>query len=246
MHGSIEENESFLESLFSRLESLNGGINCGIAVPYPYLFQFSSRLVLPNFLLGAQNVSKHASMGAFTGEVNAKMISEFGCSFSIVGHSERRSFFQESDDDVSYKVLSLLELGIKPIICVGESLEIRDSGKAFIFVENQINKIVKSIGINKFKQCSLAYEPIWSIGTGNIASSDDVQLMQSSIRGLCAKYVGTNAAEKMDLIYGGSVKASNVNSFLQQSDVDGVLVGGASIDVLNFISILESAEGLLN
>ena len=246
MHGSIKENENFLESLFSRLESLNNGINCGIAVPYPYLFQFSSRLFLPNFSLGAQSVSKHAVMGAFTGEVNAKMISEFGCSFSIVGHSERRSFFQESDDDVGYKVLSLLDLGILPIICVGESHEIRDSGKAFTYVENQINHIVKIIGINKFKQCTLAYEPIWAIGTGNTASSEEVQLMQSSIRGLCVKHVGSNAAQNMDLIYGGSVKPSNVKSFLQQSDIDGVLVGGASIDVVDFIKILDTAENLLN
>ena len=246
MFGSIKDNENFLESLFARLEGLNENISCGIAVPHPYLFQFSSRLMLPNFLLGAQNVAKHSDMGPFTGEVNAKMISEFGCSFSIVGHSERRSLFQESDGDVSKKILSLLDLEIQPIVCIGETLEIRDSGKASFFVENQVNQIVEHVGIENFKKCTLAYEPIWAIGTGRTATSEQIQLMQNSIRSVCTNYVGSKEADEMKLIYGGSVNPSNVEWILKQNDVDGVLVGGASTDIMDFIKILDFADGLLN
>ena len=141
MHGSVQSNEIFLEKLLSTLEDLNSGdFFCGIAIPAVYLFQFSSRLDNAPFCIGAQNVAQWEESGAFTGEINAKMLAEFDCKFSIVGHSERRKYFGETNDVVARKASSLLECGITPLVCVGEGQQERENGSAVHFVKNQIRE----------------------------------------------------------------------------------------------------------
>ena len=244
MHGLLQSNEIFLEKLLSTLEDLKpADFFCGVAMPAVYLFQFSSRLDNAPFCIGAQNVAQWAESGAFTGEINAKMLAEFDCKFSIVGHSERRKYFGETDDVVARKASSLLECGIAPLICVGEGQQERKDGLAVPFVKNQINEIASFLGSERIKNCNFAYEPIWAIGTGKVAKESDIVEMHGAIRALLVKIVGEAPAQNISILYGGSVNAENVLSIADHENVDGVLVGGASVSMETFGKLLEKIAG---
>ena len=244
MHGSLQSNEIFLEKLLSTLEDLNSAsFLCGIAMPAVYLFQFSSRLDNAPFCIGAQNVSQWEEPGAFTGEINARMLAEFDCKFSIVGHSERRKCFGETNEIVARKASSLLESGIAPLICVGEGQQEREDGLAVQFVKNQIDEIASRLGSEQIQNCNFAYEPIWAIGTGKVARESDIAEMHGAVRALLVKIVGAASAKKISLLYGGSVNEKNVLSIADQENVDGILVGGASVSMETFGKLLEKLAG---
>ncbi len=239
MHGSVQSNEIFLEKLLSTLEDLNSAhFFCGIAMPAIYLFQFSSRLDNAPFCIGAQNVAQWAGSGAFTGEINAEMLAEFDCKFSIVGHSERRKYFGETNEIVAKKASHLLESGIVPLVCVGEGQLERDDGSAVHFVKNQLEEIVSFLGLEQIKKCNFAYEPIWAIGTGKVARESDIAEMHGAVRTLLVELLGDAPAQNVSLLYGGSVNSENVLSIVDQDNVDGILVGGASVSMETFGKLL--------
>lgn len=188
--------------------------------------------------VGAQNVAREAA-GAFTGEISASMLAEVGVQYCIVGHSERRSIFGETDDEVLAKSQLLADSGITPIVCVGESLSVREAGKAETFVGDQLNAVLSRWQGISAKSIVLAYEPVWAIGTGVSATPEQVQTMHSQIRQQAGKFLDADA---LRILYGGSVKGSNAAELLALDDVDGALVGGASLNVDEFRQIVAAAN----
>lgn len=185
--------------------------------------------------LAAQNVAA-TDNGAFTGEVSAPMLRDVGCSWCIVGHSERRALFGETDRDVVAKVERLLQQGLRPIVCVGETLEQRDAGDAESIVARQVNAVLDAFAIDRLQELVFAYEPVWAIGTGRTASPEQAQQMHCTIRALVSAR-SESLAHGMAILYGGSVNASNAEELFAQPDVDGGLVGGASLKALEFAQI---------
>jgi len=189
--------------------------------------------------LGAQNCSNHDS-GAYTGEISVSMLKSVGVDFVVIGHSERREYFNESNDLLAEKVNKILEAGMTPIFCCGESLETREAGTAEKFVQHQIEESLFHLSADQIKQVVIAYEPIWAIGTGVTASTDQAQEMHRSIRLMLIDQYGTDVAEEISILYGGSVKPNNAGELFAQTDVDGGLVGGASLDSRGFADIAKS------
>ena len=181
-----------------------------------------------NVGVGAQNIY-YKDSGAFTGEVTADMIVEAGCKYVIIGHSERRQYFNETDEGVNLKLKKALEKGLVPIPCVGETLEERESGKAFDVLKEQTTKALEGIDAEDAKKIILAYEPVWAIGTGKTATDDQANEACGYIRKLVAEIYDEDVAEAMRILYGGSVNAGNVKNLMAMSDIDGALVGGASL-----------------
>jgi triosephosphate isomerase len=187
--------------------------------------------------IGAQNMHWEES-GAFTGEISPSMIAALGMDYVIIGHSERREYFFETNDIVNKKIKTAFKHGLKPIMCVGESLAIRESGRAREFVLGQVTECLRDIEINNIFDLTIAYEPIWAIGTGKNATSSDANDMCSAIRNKVADLYGNSAAELLRIQYGGSVKPSNITELMAMPDIDGALVGGASIKVEDFTAII--------
>jgi triosephosphate isomerase len=189
----------------------------------------------------AQDVYWEAS-GAFTGEVSAPLLADLGCSYVIVGHSERRQLFGESDQDVARKAAAVLEAGMKPIICCGETLEQREAGETEGHVLSQVGAALAGLSEQQLAQVVIAYEPIWAIGTGRTASPADAQEVHGAIRGLLVERFGRALADGTRILYGGSVKPGNAAELMQQPDVDGALVGGASLEAESFAAIVQAAQ----
>jgi triosephosphate isomerase len=190
-----------------------------------------------NVRLGAQNLHWEA-MGAFTGELSGLMLKEVGCQYVIIGHSERRQYFGETDETVNKKIKAAFSHGLIPIVCVGESLEEREKSEAFKVVERQIQIGLSGIGPEQALKLVIAYEPVWAIGTGKTATPDQAQEMHAFIRKLLME-LGNSVAEKIRILYGGSVKPDNIDSLMAQVDIDGGLVGGASLKVDDFTRIVK-------
>jgi triosephosphate isomerase len=206
-----------------------------ICPPSPYFGLFDGKLKL-----GSQNISEFDS-GAHTGEVSAAMLNEFKCQYSIVGHSERRADNHESNELVALKVEQVLKAGLTPILCVGEPESVREIGKLFEFIAAQLNAVLMKVGVSQFADVVLAYEPIWAIGTGKTASPAQAQEVHAFIRGHLAKQ-DVNIAANIIILYGGSVKGNNAQELFSQVDVDGGLIGGASLDPQEFLSICQAAN----
>jgi triosephosphate isomerase (TIM) len=242
MNGSMLDNEMLLSSFLGKLEAIEpaqpqAAAQCGVAVPFPYLFQAAVRLKGRGVDWGAQDVSAHAK-GAFTGEVSVAMLADFEASFALVGHSERRAGHAESDEVVAQKACALLAAGMAPVICVGESLEIRDQGRARDHVCSQVRVVAQAAhAAGKLNNTTFAYEPIWAIGTGRSASPDQAQEIHSAIRSTLAE-IDAHAAAAVRILYGGSVKAASAKELFTQEDIDGALVGGASLDAQEFFDII--------
>ena len=236
MHGSLAENAALLAALKPAL----AGIEAVVCVPFPYLAQAQSELAGSSIAWGAQNLSEH-SKGAYTGEVSASMLRDFGCQYVIVGHSERRSLYGESDRQVAAKFIAAQAGGLVPILCVGESLEERESGVTEQVVARQLDAVISAAGIGSLANAIVAYEPVWAIGTGKTASPQQAQAVHAFIRG---KIAGLDAAIADGLViqYGGSVKAANAAELLAQSDIDGGLIGGASLVADEFAAICRAAK----
>jgi triosephosphate isomerase len=191
-------------------------------------------------LWGAQNVSQHAK-GAFTGEVSCAMLRDFGCALVIVGHSERRAIYGEDDATVAAKFVAAQQGGLKPVLCVGESLDEREKNITNDVVQRQLMAVVDKAGLDAFRNCVVAYEPVWAIGTGKTATPQQAQDVHAFIRSLFAKQ-NSDLAANLTVLYGGSVKASNAAELFSMPDIDGGLIGGASLDVNEFVSICKAAQ----
>ncbi len=203
-----------------------------VAPPYPFLGVVEST---DNVKVAAQNCHQEES-GAFTGEVATSMLASFGCDYCIVGHSERRQYFGESDEQVADKFAAVQSAAMTPILCVGETLEQRDQGKTLDVVAAQIAAVINRVGLDSVCEAIIAYEPVWAIGTGKTASSEQAQEVHLAIR----QQLG-GAGEKTRILYGGSVKAANAAELFLQPDIDGALVGGASLDANEFSEICKLA-----
>ena len=209
-----------------------------ICPPFPYLAESKQLIDQNNTFLGAQNVAKEAE-GAFTGEVSAEMLAEVGCRFVIIGHSERRQYYAESNGIVADKFVRVQEAGLIPIVCVGESLQQREQGKMEETIISQVQAVIAKAGINSFENAVVAYEPIWAIGTGETATPGQAQEVHALIRGQVAEQSESIASE-LRILYGGSVKADNAAELFAQADIDGGLIGGASLDADQFNAIVSA------
>lgn len=238
MHGSRESATALISAIVAGVDSLESA-DTVICPPYPYLALASKLLSGSPVALGAQNLSEHAP-GAYTGEVCAAMLVESGCRYVIVGHSERRSLFGETDAVVAKKFAAAQRGRLVPILCVGETLEEREAGQTDAVVERQVQSVLDVSGVAAFGSAVIAYEPVWAIGTGRTASPDQAQAVHALIR---AKISGQDATIASDLriLYGGSVKASNAADLFGMPDIDGGLIGGASLDGEEFLSICRAS-----
>ncbi len=190
-----------------------------------------------NIELSAQNCHWEDS-GAFTGEISPSMLKEAGCQYCIIGHSERRQYFGETDENINKKAKALYEQGIKPIICCGETLEEREAGKTMDVVSGQLKGCLADLPADKMKETVLAYEPVWAIGTGKVATKEQAQEVHAMIRGLLVELFGDEVAQAVRIQYGGSVKPDNVKELMAQEDIDGALVGGAALKADSFSAIV--------
>ncbi len=214
-----------------------------VAPPYPFLQIASDLLTYTPVEVAAQDVSVHKD-GAFTGEVSASMLSSLGLVVCIVGHSERRQYHAETDDIVRAKMLELWEHNITPILCIGETLAQRDANETNAVIVAQLEGCLK--GITDISDLIIAYEPIWAIGTGRTATPEQAQAVHAMIRSWIFDHYDKDAAENIHLLYGGSAKPENIASLLAQKDIDGGLIGGASLNVEQFIAMINTANGILN
>jgi triosephosphate isomerase len=235
MHGSLAENAALLSALKPAL----AGIEAVVCVPFPYLAQAQAELTGSSIAWGAQNVSEQAK-GAFTGEVSASMLLDFGCTYVIVGHSERRSLYGESDALVARKYVAAQAAGLTPILCVGESLAERESGVTEAVVSRQLDAVIDAAGVASLAKAVIAYEPVWAIGTGKTASPEQAQAVHAFIRGRVAA-LDASVADQLVIQYGGSVKAANAAELMVQPDIDGGLIGGASLVADEFVAICRAA-----
>lgn len=235
MHGSHATNEALLEGLKSA-----GPLPCdaAVCVPFPYLAQAAERLARSVLQWGAQDCSAH-EQGAYTGEVSAGMLADFGCRYAIVGHSERRALHGESDQLVADKAQAALARGVTPIVCVGETLAQREAGETEAVVKRQLSAVIHTLGPCA-SEMVVAYEPVWAIGTGRTASPEQAQAVHALLR--AQLQAATPRAAQMKLLYGGSVKPDNAASLLAQQDIDGGLIGGASLKAVDFLSICRAVS----
>jgi triosephosphate isomerase len=239
MHGSRAENSTLVEAILAapKLES----VDCVVCPPFVYLTDIARLLRGTGVKLGAQNVCAEAH-GAYTGEVAAEMLKDVGCQYVIVGHSERRHQCFESDEQVARKFAAAQSRGLIPILCVGEQLAEREGNRTVEVVGRQLEAVVALTGIGSFAHAVVAYEPVWAIGTGRTASPSQAQDVHAFIRARLAEQNAKIAAD-LQILYGGSVKAGNARELFAQADVDGGLIGGASLKAEEFLSIVAAARG---
>ena len=230
MNGGLAQNAALLSALAAGCRA-GADREMAVCVPFPYLTQAKELLAGSAIAWGAQDVSEHAS-GAFTGEVSAGMIAEFGARYALAGHSERRQFHGERDEQVAAKAKAALAAGLTPIVCVGETLAEREAEQTSAVVTRQIDAVIRTLGA-AMTRTVVAYEPVWAIGTGRTASPEQAQEVHALLRGRLA----SAGAADVRLLYGGSVKAANAASLFGMPDVDGGLVGGASLDAREFLAI---------
>ncbi|HET9578059.1 MAG TPA: triose-phosphate isomerase [Usitatibacter sp.] len=239
LNGSLAGNESLLRALLREIPR-DTDVACAVCVPSPYLAQVQGLLAGSGIGWGAQDVSRH-DQGAYTGEVSGRMLAEFGCRYAIVGHSERRTLFGETDALVAEKYAAARRAKLTPIFCIGETLEQRERGETEKVLARQVDALLDKCGVAELDGGIVAYEPVWAIGTGRTATSAQAQEAHGFIRGRIAAK-DRAIAQKLPLLYGGSVKASNAAELFAMPDVDGGLVGGASLVAEDFAGIWRAAR----
>ncbi|MGC2458457.1 MAG: triose-phosphate isomerase [Gallionellaceae bacterium] len=239
MHGSLARNKALLDLLLAGLRDMRKA-DYAVCVPYPYLAQAQSMLQGSNIAWGAQNLSQH-EQGAFTGAVSSGMLADFNCSYVIIGHSERRALFHESNEIAAAKFDAAIKAGLKPIFCVGETLAERESGVTEQVVARQLEVVLNHAGAQAVSKAVVAYEPVWAIGTGKTATPDQAQAVHAFIRQQIAQ-LDRQVAHGLCILYGGSVKASNANELFAMPDIDGGLIGGASLVAEEFLAICRAAQ----
>ncbi|MDA7978510.1 MAG: triose-phosphate isomerase [Pirellulales bacterium] len=217
------------------------GVEIAVFPPFVYLDVVHTALSGSSVRLGAQNVYWE-SPGAFTGEIAPEMLVDVGCRYVILGHSERRHILGETDADVFAKAKAALTAGLAPVICLGETLEQRESGQTQSVIETQFDGSIAELSADQFHQVTVAYEPVWAIGTGKNASPDQAEEVHADLRKLIANRYNAELAESTRILYGGSVKPGNAGDLLGQANVDGALVGGASLKLADFVAIIQAAD----
>lgn len=240
MNLTLPEAKDLVEGIKNQLSNnTDGGTEVILIPPFPFLTEIKNQVVDSAISVGAQNCSMYKS-GAYTGEVAANMLASVNTDYALVGHSERREYFNEINQVLAEKVNRLLENNIKVIYCCGESLEERKEDKHFNVVETQVELGLFHLSANEVKNVVVAYEPVWAIGTGETASPEQAQEMHAHIRRVLAAYYGDDVAEEISILYGGSVKPANAQELFQQTDIDGGLIGGASLKAEDFVSIINA------
>lgn len=242
MNGSIAENQAFLEGL---LAGTRGYENADYVVcfPHPYLYQAQAMLTGNRIAWGGQNMSRYAS-GPYTGSVSPGMLAEFGCSYVIIGHSERRNRGHDSDNSVGERFRAAIDAGLKPIFCMGETLEEYEQGLTDLVTIRQLNALIQQVGIKNLMHGVLAYEPVWAIGTGKAATPEHAQTILHFLRGyLMLKDAAVG--RDISILYGGSMNRKNAAELLSMPDIDGGLVGTASLDTAEFVGICRDANNFI-
>lgn len=234
MHKTIEEAVEFVNNVKDKVN--NDSVEAVICAPYTLLKDLKESTRGTNIKIGAQNMH-FEEKGAFTGEISPLMLKELDMDYVVIGHSERRQYFNETDETVNKKVLKALEVGIDPILCVGETLEEREAGNTKNVCKVQVEKALQNVSKDDLAKVVIAYEPIWAIGTGKTATSEDANDVIAYIREVIANLYG-ELANEVRIQYGGSVKPSNVAEIMNQSDIDGALVGGASLEANDYIELV--------
>jgi len=238
MNGSREKSRALLADILSGLVQF-AKADVGVCPPSVYLPDASELLKNSSVLLGSQNVADQDE-GAFTGEISALMLNEFGCSLAIVGHSERRMLYGESSALVAARYAKAIQHGLIPILCIGETLAERESDRTFDVIGEQLDAVLCTAGVASLAKAVIAYEPVWAIGTGMTASTEQAQEVHAWIRERIAK-LDASVAEKLQILYGGSVKPDNASALFSMPDIDGGLIGGASLDANSFLKICLAA-----
>ncbi|MDR2219802.1 MAG: triose-phosphate isomerase [Methylobacillus sp.] len=239
MHGDLKANKALLDALVAGLRSYRNA-DYAVCVPAPYLFQAQAILQGTGIAWGAQNMNQFEA-GAFTGSIAPHMLMDFGCSYVIIGHSERREFCHESDHVVAAKFHTAIKVGMKPILCLGETREASEAGQAEEVVARQLDAVLSRFGAQELRRGVLAYEPIWAIGTGRGAAPERAQAMHEFIRKRVARLDET-VAEELLILHGGSVRVTNAAQLLSMPDVDGALVGHSSLVAREFLAICQAAN----
>jgi triosephosphate isomerase len=241
MYKDINESAELINGLKSKLAALPNGVKAIICPPFISLALAKELLKGTPIELGAQNMYPEDE-GAFTAEVSPKMLKSVGCKYVILGHSERRQYFKETDDFINKKVKKAIASGLIPIICVGETLQEREKNITNLVVTTQVTGCLQGISASDIERSIIAYEPVWAIGTGKVATPQQAQDVHKLIRGLAAQLYSSSTAEKVVIQYGGSVKPDNAQELLHQPDIDGALVGGACLKADSFAAIIQAAS----
>ena len=238
MNGSREKSQALLVGILAGIGQ-ETKVDVGVCPPFVHLHEASEVLKGSSILLGSQNVSDQDE-GAFTGEISAPMLKEYGCTLALVGHSERRMHYGESSALVAGRYAKAIQHGLIPVLCIGETYEERTADRTFEVIEEQLDAVINIAGIHSFAHAVIAYEPVWAIGTGVTASTEQAQEVHAWIRARIAK-VDVSIAENLQILYGGSVKPDNAADLFSMPDIDGGLIGGAALDAATFLKICHSA-----
>lgn len=239
MNKNFPEAESLLTDIRHFLNGKQPGCEVWVAPPAPYLLTAKSVFEAGEVGVLAQDISVHSS-GAYTGEVSAEMVASLGAKGTLVGHSERRQYFGETDENCGKKIQQALKNGLTPVYCIGETLQERQGGHHFDVVKKQVKTALSGLSAEDVQKIVLAYEPVWAIGTGETASPAQAQEIHAHIRKTLAEMFGENAAAEVSILYGGSVKPDNAKEIFSQPDIDGGLIGGAALKIEDFAKIIEA------
>lgn len=240
MNKNIVESVSLVKELKDFVREIKG-VDIVVCPPFTSLWVVKEIINGSNLYLGAQNMYWETK-GAFTGETSPLMLKDVGCEYIILGHSERRQYFKETSEEVARKTEAALSVNLIPIVCVGENLKEKESSKTKIIIEQEIKALFSKIDSTLAGRIIVAYEPIWAIGTGRSSSSQDANTIIKFIRELFSSKYGSKIAERIRILYGGSVDPKNIKEFMNESDIDGALVGGASLHALSFSQIVKATE----
>lgn len=239
LNGSLTTINTLIESIKGGLDGLTN-VTVAVCSPYVYIPQVQSLAHSSTLKWGAQDVSEHDS-GAYTGEVSAPMLKEFGCQYVIIGHSERRALFGEADKTSALKFVAAQRSGLTPIFCVGESLLEREANQTETVIERQLQALLDLVGVEALNNSVIAYEPVWAIGTGKTATPDQAQAVHAHIRQMIG-HLNKSVAEQLQILYGGSVKGSNAAELFAMPDIDGGLIGGAALNADEFLTICQAGN----
>ncbi|GAB7386659.1 triose-phosphate isomerase [Bacillaceae bacterium] len=239
MHKTAAEAKAFVAQVAAQLPV--EGVEAVVCAPFTALHVFAGMEIAGKLAVGAQNMHWE-EQGAFTGEISPPMLKELGVAYVIVGHSERRTYFNETDEMVKKKVRAAFRHGLTPIVCVGEDLAEREGGETKRVVKRQTEAALEGLTAEQAERLVIAYEPVWAIGTGKSSTAEDANETIAYIRSVIAGRYGRQSAEKVRIQYGGSVKPENIESFLRQPEIDGALVGGASLEAESFLKLIEGAK----
>lgn len=243
MHKTPAEAGNFVKLLRESVDQQGGSVEVIVCPPFPALAAVASKLAGSEIGWGAQNMHWEAK-GAFTGEVSAPMLQAMGCHYVILGHSERRGHFGETDEVIRKKLTAAITCGLRPIFCLGEDLATREAGQAVEHCRKQLRAGLEGLELNQPLALVVAYEPIWAIGTGKTATAEDAVEVSSALRTEIADMYGEEFASIMRILYGGSVSPESISSFMKEEMIDGVLVGGASLDIDKFTAIIQTTAKL--